>query len=86
MAAKHSPAAVAAPEPLDSQYGFRSLYVGPASRGWEGVLEDDVPAPPSPEAAARFLAEVVEHRLDVVVGINSGDRNALDVGDGAQDL
>lgn len=30
----------AAPEPLDGQYGFRSLYVGPASRGWEGVLDD----------------------------------------------
>lgn len=30
----------AAPEPLDGRYGFRSLYVGPASRGWEGVLDD----------------------------------------------
>ncbi|HUN45989.1 MAG TPA: MmgE/PrpD family protein [Stellaceae bacterium] len=30
----------AAPEPLDGHYGFRSLYVGPASRGWEGVLDD----------------------------------------------
>lgn len=29
-----------APEPLDGRYGFRSLYVGPASRGWEGVLDD----------------------------------------------
>lgn len=29
----------AAPEPLDGHYGFRSLYVGPASRGWEGVLD-----------------------------------------------
>ena len=30
----------AASEPLDGQYGFRELYVGPASRGWEGVLDN----------------------------------------------
>ncbi|MGH7123119.1 MAG: MmgE/PrpD family protein [Stellaceae bacterium] len=30
----------AAPEPLDGRYGFRDLYVGAASRGWEGVLDD----------------------------------------------
>lgn len=29
----------AAAEPLDGQYGFRSLYAGTGSRGWEGVLE-----------------------------------------------
>lgn len=30
----------AAAEPLDGNYGFRSLYAGAGSRGWEGVLED----------------------------------------------
>ena len=30
----------AAPEPLDAEYGFRSLYVGPDSRGWNGVLDE----------------------------------------------
>jgi len=29
-----------APEPLEGQYGFRDLYVGSASRGWDGVLDD----------------------------------------------
>ncbi len=29
----------AAPESLEGHYGFRSLYCGPQSRGWEGVLE-----------------------------------------------
>ena len=30
----------AAPEPLDAHYGFRDLYVGRDSRGWDGVLDD----------------------------------------------
>lgn len=29
----------AAAEPLDGHYGFRSLYAGPGSRGWEDVLD-----------------------------------------------
>jgi len=29
----------AAPEPLDGKYGFRELYVGWDSRGWDGVLD-----------------------------------------------
>jgi 2-methylcitrate dehydratase PrpD len=28
----------ASPEPIDGHYGFRSLYAGGASRGWEGLL------------------------------------------------
>ena len=30
----------AAADPLDGHYGFRSLYVGAGSRGWDGVLDD----------------------------------------------
>jgi 2-methylcitrate dehydratase PrpD len=29
----------ASPEPIDVHYGFRPLYAGPASRGWEGLLD-----------------------------------------------
>jgi 2-methylcitrate dehydratase PrpD len=29
----------ASPEPIDAHYGFRPLYAGPASRGWEGLLD-----------------------------------------------
>jgi 2-methylcitrate dehydratase PrpD len=30
----------AAEDPLEGHYGFRSLYVGNGSRGWDGVLDD----------------------------------------------
>jgi 2-methylcitrate dehydratase PrpD len=41
MAARLAEAGVAAaPEALDDKYGFRDLYVGPASAGWSGMLDD----------------------------------------------